>query len=118
MRAMGSPCRGYATISTSRSSSAADRRPLKRVAPLSYEAWIDYTSDSTTTIGVHTSPDLGNTWNSAFTRALSASSISHVLFPIYETAQSPLFEIRVNDGSVPKISRMSPSMSPAVRKRQ
>jgi hypothetical protein len=71
-----------------------------------YEVWLDYNSDSTTTIAVHTSPNVGSTWDSSFTRALSASSVAAEMFPVFSTGQAPLFEVRVNDGSVPKISRM------------
>lgn len=71
-----------------------------------YEVWIEYASNTSSAVSVWTSDDLGTSFVDAFGRTLSATSNRAEMFPTWITAQSPVFEVRTNDGSVPKISRI------------
>jgi hypothetical protein len=70
-----------------------------------YEVWVEYNADSASSLSVMVSDTVGNTFIDGFEKRLSASSHSVEMFPVWITAQAPLFEVRLNDGSRPKISR-------------
>lgn len=82
---------------------------------LLYEVWMDYRSDTSSNVSLFVSSNLGATFDSGFSKTLSATSIMTEMFPVNITATSPLFEIRGNDGSVPRIARFQANLRDAGR---
>jgi hypothetical protein len=75
-----------------------------------YEVWLEYSSPSNSSVSVFTSPDLGQSFRPDFALSLPASGLSTAVAPLYLTASAPQFEIRLNDGSRPRIGRMQASV--------
>jgi hypothetical protein len=71
-----------------------------------HEVWIEYASDSNSSLSLMVSDTVGSSFIDGYAANLSSSSHSVVMCPVHITAQSPVFELRLNDGSVPKISRL------------
>lgn len=68
------------------------------------ELWMDYKVTSASSVTVYLSDDLGQTWDSG--RLVSMTSTERNAFvPAWINAQSPMFEVRVENGSVPRIGR-------------
>jgi hypothetical protein len=70
-----------------------------------YEVWMEYESETTSNVSLFVSGNVGSSFIEGSQRSLSAASLNVQLFTCNITAQSPLFEIRSNDGSRPRISR-------------
>ena len=71
-----------------------------------WEIGVEHATPSACSLGLHTSSDMGATFGSAYTRSLSSTSAGNAILPAYETASSPLFEVRVVDGGRPRIARL------------
>jgi len=76
------------------------------------ELWIDYETEVSSEVGVHLSNDLGQGFQSSRTVQLSPGRRNQFV-PVWITGQAPMFEIRVADGSRPKIARFQASLTDA-----
>jgi hypothetical protein len=75
-----------------------------------YEVWLEYASGSNSSVSIYVSPDLGQTFQPTFAMNLPASGLSVAVAPLHLTASAPQFELRLNDGTRPRISRMQASV--------
>ena len=67
------------------------------------EIWVEYESENTASLGIHLAKDIREGFSSSRTVTLEPEGrMKHVA--VWATGQSPVFEVRVNDGTKPKIT--------------
>lgn len=99
------------TIEAKWQSHALNQRDQMRIAHL-VEVWADYEASSDGAATVHLSEDLGQSFGTG-TVATLLTNARNAFFPVWNTAQAPIFEIRVVDGTRPKIARFQAVMRDA-----
>lgn len=70
------------------------------------EVQVEYASGTSSSVSLWLSGNGGASFSDSFGRTLSATSHGAACLPCNVTASSPMFELRINDGSTPRISRL------------